>query len=538
MNKTKIFIITVPLIFLISNLAVAENTTTPAETNQQQTSSSCISCQYMQDKRYGKVITELSLKQGLLGYKDLLNLGTAYLIKDDPQHAVPVFESILEKYPDDPAAMNNMAVALYANGQKEASDVLMENVATVANYIYPIIFNQAQMYVFNNELDEATSSFKQIRSEPVSSIGMGMVYLAKKDYRDAADTLNLALSSYKNDPAIYRALGLAYAGMGQTNSAIENLKKATDLDVKLIGTFSLLSLQENDLGMHQQAEESIDQGLSRLKQIKGNNYLYYYYITNFAETLNTIGDFNRSLSLINSALLHVKDISNKEIISRMYKVAGNDYYNLKDFNNAIQYYSSALKYHPDEESSYIWIARSYFSIEDKANRVSNLKNAIRYIEKAVSANPDDATAFEFAGDIYYTYSLHMEGEEKTEQFNKSVLAYRRALVLSPANKSIELKLGALYYISNKDKLSIESIEKAIQHGVNLEKALPLLAGVYYISKNNVKAMATYNQVIEMFPSYCNAYIAKGLIFTQSGKKNDAKLAFDSAKQCEARHETR
>ncbi len=538
MNKIKIFIITVPLIFLISNLAVAENAIKPAETNQQKTSSSCISCQYMQDKRYGKVIAELSLKQGLLGYEDLLNLGTAYLIKDDPQHAVPVFESILEKYPDDPAAMNNMAVALYANGQREASDVLMENVSTVANYIYPIIFNQAQMYVFNNELDEATSSFKQIRSEPVSSIGMGMVYLAKKDYRDAADTLNLALSSYKNDPAIYRALGLAYAGMGQTNSAIENLKKATDLDDKLIGTFSLLSLQENDLGMHKQAEESIDQGLSRLKQIKGNNYLYYYYITNFADTLNTIGDFNRSLSLINSALLHVKDISDKEIISRMYKVAGNDYYNLKDFNNAIQYYSSALKYHPDEESSYIWIARSYFSIEDKANRVSNLKNAIRYIEKAVSANPDDATAFEFAGDIYYTYSLHMGGEEKTEQFNKAVLAYRRALVLSPANNGIELKLGALYYISNKDKLSIESIEKAIQHGVNLEKALPLLAGVYYMSKNNVKAMATYNQVIEMFPSYCNAYIAKGLIFTHSGKANDAKMAFDSAKQCEARHETR
>ncbi|MCL4557904.1 MAG: hypothetical protein M1491_04640 [Deltaproteobacteria bacterium] len=515
---------------------------TPAQPVQQpQQTTSCLSCTYMQKGRYGDVIRLLSTRTGPLDYKDALNLGTAYLISGYTNNAIYVFKSMLEQYPRDIAVMNNLSVALYTNGLHDVGSSIMQNTAMLSGNIYPIAFNLAQIDTFNDEYSSAAASLAGIASQPISDIGWGVLYLKKKEYGKAVSSLRKALVSFPDNPAVYRGIGMAYAGMGQTVPAINNLKKAVELDRSLIGTFIPLSMLQNSEGNKGHAKNSLYRGIARAEKIKANNLsLYAHYMIEFIKAMYLQADFADSILLINKTLPQIQPLNDKGLNARIYNIAGDDYYALKAFDRAVQAYSYVLEYNPDNEHAYKGTASAYLDMPALPNqpqeqgKIENLQKAVENIKRAISIDPNDASAFIIAGNIYYAYSQHISGEQRTEQFNNAILSYTKASALSPDDYSVQLKLGALYYLADKDKMSIQALNNALRNGASPAEAMPLLAGVYYISGNYATALSEYDLIIKQFPYYCPAYTAKGLILMKTGKKQEAESVLGQSDRCKTR----
>ncbi len=515
---------------------------------QPQQPASCLSCGYMQEGRYDAVIRMLTSRTGPFSYKDSLNLGTAYLIAGYTNNAIYVFKSMLEQYPQDVAVMNNLSVALYTSGLHDVGKSIMRNTDMLSGNAYPVVFNLAQIDTFDGQYAKAAASLTGVASQPISDIGWGVLYLKKKDYGRAVASLTKALASYPKNPAVYRGIGMAYAGMGQTVPAINNLKRAIELDRSLIGTFIPLSMLQESEGRRDQAKRSLERGIERAEKIKAADlYLYARYMIAFIKAMYRQAGYADSILLINKTLPQIQSLKDKDLNVRIYNIAGDDYFALKAFHRAVQAYSYVLHYDPNNEHAYKGTASAYLAMpimpilpgqphgqSRPQSRTDNLQKAIENIKKAISIDPNDADAFVIAGNIYYAYSQNISGEQRTEQFNNAILSYVKASALSPGNSGIQIKLGALYYLADKDKMSIQSLHDAIRNGANPELAMPLLAGVYYLSGNYATALGEYDKLIERFPSYCPAYTAKGLILMRTGRKQEAESVLEQSDRCRAR----
>lgn len=76
---------------------------------------------------------------------------------------------------------------------------------------------------------------------------------------------------------------------------------------------------------------------------------------------------------------------------------------------------------------------------------------IQDLEKKTSQSPDDVNAWTQLGNIYFD----------TDQFEKSIKAYNKALDLAPDNPDVLTDLGVMYRRNKQPKKALEAFDKAI-----------------------------------------------------------------------------
>ena len=76
---------------------------------------------------------------------------------------------------------------------------------------------------------------------------------------------------------------------------------------------------------------------------------------------------------------------------------------------------------------------------------------IASLEVRASSNPDDVDAWTRLGHRYFD----------TDQFDKAIRAYTRALELDPSSADVWTDLGVMYRRSDKPSQAVESFDKAI-----------------------------------------------------------------------------
>jgi cytochrome c-type biogenesis protein CcmH/NrfG len=82
----------------------------------------------------------------------------------------------------------------------------------------------------------------------------------------------------------------------------------------------------------------------------------------------------------------------------------------------------------------------------------DLSAGIAMLEKAVADNPNDVNAWIQLGNNYFD----------TDQYEKSIQAYRKSLAINPNNANVWTDMGVMYRRSGRPQEAIKSFDKAIE----------------------------------------------------------------------------
>ena len=150
--------------------------------------------------------------------------------------------------------------------------------------------------------------------------------------------------------------------------AIENGRKAIELDEKFVEGYFYISLAYIQKKKYEAAIENLQQALS--------------YDKNHIESLNLTGLTYEAKKDFDSALKYLEEAVK---IDPNYYIGwynlGNIYKQIKEYETAIEHYSRATKLNPDYAKAWFYMGTTYFDKKDYHNAIIN-------IEKAINLDPD------------------------------------------------------------------------------------------------------------------------------------------------------
>lgn len=150
--------------------------------------------------------------------------------------------------------------------------------------------------------------------------------------------------------------------------AIENGRKAIELDEKFVEGYFYISLAYIQKKKYEAAIENLQQALS--------------YDKNHIESLNLTGLTYEAKKDFDSALKYLEEAVK---IDPNYSIGwynlGNIYKQIKEYETAIEHYSRATKLNPDYAKAWFYMGTTYFDKKDYHNAIIN-------IEKAINLDPD------------------------------------------------------------------------------------------------------------------------------------------------------
>ncbi len=238
--------------------------------------------------------------------------------------------------------------------------------------------------------------------------------------------------------------------------------------------------------------------------------IYY----NLAVVYLNKGEYQKALEIFKLAENLYKE---KKLV---YLGIGKSFYNLKKYNEALDYFLKILKDEPYEPQALFFVAKIYYETGMKklpeiieilnicieknpayipayalTGRIlfenGRYQESIKYLEKTVFMNPDDDMASVFLGISYFnTGNTHM-----AEKYLK------RAYFLNPNSLMIILNLAFLYKSTGRYTEAIELYEKVIKINPDDLDALNDLALCYAMIGEKAKAKNIWEEILKKNPDY-------------------------------------
>ena len=169
-----------------------------------------------------------------------------------------------------------------------------------------------------------------------------------------------------------------------------------------------------------------------------------------------IGRCYYKLNDLDNAELHfLHSIALENFKNPSYILLGNIYYKKEDLSKAIEYWSVAYSYRPDDESVCLNLATSYFSKDMKLQSVIFYKKYLKYAKDKTSSHYNEIKKsiedFSRIGNDFYQKAL----KAVSMNDNKTAIqALEYAVKNYPINFDINFLLGKLYY---KEKQFIQAL---------------------------------------------------------------------------------
>lgn len=361
--------------------------------------------------------------------------------------------------------------------------------------------------------DEKTAGaiFKQFiekyPSHPLASkaqLGIGSLYFNQSNTADAEKALlNATISEDK------ATRGRAYTLLGEmrlNRKMFDDAKRYYLEAVKLTPNQSELNyratlglaVSEFYLNNYDAAAKKLEELKSRAKNFENDKINFY-----LAESYFSKGQYSASLKNYNSIKSSSDDINKQTILGRAYA-----YFNLKDFPNAIYYFSEFLtKYKSDQiiNEVKLRLADSYFGSKnfEKASSIYRdlfskenitLNNDLAYYQYAQSlfkaGKSDEAIAAfknlqeKFPRSKYVDESQYVIGWINFQQsnFNEAITSYKALLVNIPHStlKPIAYySIGDSYFNMGQYDSSIEFYSKVMDEFPNSQYIFDAVSGIQY-----------------------------------------------------------
>ena len=158
-------------------------------------------------------------------------------------------------------------------------------------------------------------------------------------------------------------------------------------------------------------------------------------------------------------------------------------YNLRQFEDAIQYAQQLKKVQPTEKTAY-YAGKSYYALED-------LGNAIRHLE--IAGKEDEQNA-----DIPYTIA---RAYIDMQNYKQALPHFQKAVAVNPDNARWHYELALMFYAMTDDQNSLKHMLIAAEKGMKKDvEFLQNLATAYLNAGKFNEGMATLHELLQKRPS--------------------------------------
>lgn len=360
--------------------------------------------------------------------------------------SISLWRHQLKIFPDQPAALNNLAAALREQEEyKKAEDIYRKLMKIKSEGLSPNFSEELMRHI--QKVDYVRSLYqKAILAEPnfIDShynLGNFLRDIGKTPEAVAAYKQTLSLDyTYKD---AHFSLGELYQKAGDDTQAIFAFDqtialypKNEDVYVMVASAYSKV-LKENPKNiLYYQAREKTMDDLTRLINTGSARATSFF---NLGYLYGEMGDLTRAESAYQMALdihpNHDKTLYN----------LGNVYRDQGRFQDALAVYEKAVRANVRNSDVYLNMGTIY-------ERQGNRTRAKEYFQKAVKADPQNARAYFDLGWI----------EEVSGNILEAVELYQKSIALDSKNAEAHYNLGNSYARLGRNKQAIDSYLKAVK----------------------------------------------------------------------------
>lgn len=274
-------------------------------------------------------------------------------------HAVQIYESLINEFPEIPESYIHLADIFQARGQKESAEKIIRSIFERQSDNYEIALYFSQFLMQNEKWDEAIKLLLDLTSDdPFAAYLTGYCYFKKEEYDLAKEHLLNFVKSDEEPELILEAyfiLAKSEFELQEYEDALKHAKKAElifndDWELYLIYAKIYYKFK-----MYTHSYESIKKGI----KINGNKTLLHRWA----------GKINLKLENFSVAMEHFR-----KYIDLKDRITSEDYTSLADacfqageLNNALVYFESALKLNPESKQALDGRDKTYNLIINDAN---------------------------------------------------------------------------------------------------------------------------------------------------------------------------
>jgi protein O-GlcNAc transferase len=188
------------------------------------------------------------------------------------------------------------------------------------------------------------------------------------------------------------------------------------------------------------------------------------------------------------------------------------YYQLGNYDSAIEYIKKALELNPT--------ADAYYNLGNIYKEYGQLSDALSYFQKALELDPNNADAFNNEGIIY----------KDKKEYDEAITCFKKAIQLNPNHVISYYNLGVVYKDKNQLDDAISCFNKALELNPNSIAAYYNLGNIFQQKKQIDDAIVYYQKAIQLNPNYADVYYNLGLLYQEKGQFNNATINFQRAIQ--------
>jgi len=470
----------------------------------------------------------------------VLQQGVEFAKAGNYQGAISLFKDALEKDPNYMDARMQLGLAYFELGKLDFAEKELEKAQRQDPANRDISLKLAHVYMATARLDKSLSELSKLETispqDPEILSALAQCYAAKGDSAASEDKYRKALQFKPGDIEI--RLGLARllfstqridAGeqllqsviadnpgktspyylqlqlclqRGDRNCAVSTLQRICEIDSNDLNAAYLLGVFYLDVG-------DVKAGRKVASSIKSKRPDHPATIRIEALADFMEGKYDQALGGLQKSTVAMQDMAG-------YYYTGLNYYQLKQYEQAVSSFQKALDLVPDHEQSRLMLAQTFL-------RQGRIDDCIRTARLAIGKNSRSALAYNILGSAYLAQG----------KYDQAMSELEKAIEIDPALAEVHAKKGLFNLASGNIKEGELDLRNAVAAAPDILNTRLLLASYYLKVQDYPKAIKTMQEGLSDAPDSAILYnnIA-GAYFAQK-KVTEALAMLEKAKAVKA-----
>ncbi len=370
---------------------------------------------------------------------------------------------------------------------------------------------------------------KEVGKEAYEYFEKGRAAFLQKNYIEATYYLEHAIGINPSYLEAFVLLGKSYMELNNLDRAYEMLKQAEELDPTNYEIKLLIDRVKNEIKYGKEAYEAFDKGydlytkgdlqgaLSYFKEAIDKNPKYdiaHDYLARIYYRMGRLDEYRREREEVATLTKNPKEKAD------IYYLTGYEFFSLKRYQIAKEEFEKALKFFPGHVKTLFFMGEVFYNLKE-------YKNAIYYYTKVInSAKGEDFYDKALYGRAW-SYFYLKEYKEEIEDFLRIVNEFKD----SPFRIVSQYKLGEAYYIVGDYIDAIKWLKDfiKIENSPYRKDALYIVIASYIKTKGLKDAKQYLDMALTLYPDSKDFYELRDLLRDYAFNSKEYKILLETLK---------
>jgi tetratricopeptide (TPR) repeat protein len=483
--------------------------------------------------------------------KAYLEMGQIYYAKGEYYKAIRIYNKAIDNKVKHALIYYQLGQTFWELGKMEEAAKNYKESLKIDPNLFKAFENLGEIYENRKEFEKAIKSYQQSlkidKKRPEIYRKLAISYIKNDEPEKAIDAYKQALNMNVEYAEIYEEISDSLKEKGKWKCIEKIYELASESGSKKASLYFNLGNDYYELEMHDHAINNYKKAI----EIDPKNAFGYLF---WGAALNEQGRYSEAI-----------EVNPKYAVA--YVKMGDTLSNLKKYAEAIEAYREATKVEPKFEKAYRKIAET-MAIEQQNKKIDDKREAIPSSKKETLQMPlkskemeaiknhfekenyeippdslgvaeyerrpiniDEKFIMKFQksielkdkANIYYRRGI---GLLKKRKYNKAIKSFQRAIDLSPDNTDLYYNIGNAFYMHKIYDEAIELFEEVIRIDPEYYYAYIGLGIVLFAKKDYNSAIEKFEKAINLNPKNTIAYFNKGVLFYYQKRYKEAIEAFE------------